>query len=419
LDKVLDYLISFLKNKGHIVSTKDLSSPNVLVPLVVYLSREGWFEGPQEDKFLYWMYAALYQGRYTTSTDTYLQQDISALLEEPEPETLITALKEEEGSPEVSAGSLELRGVRNSLYNMMNIVIRARGAVDWSNGLPLEENFGRDFRIERHHIFPKSVLENNGWESGRSLSEGKKIHEIANRIPLTRDGNMDIFDKRPAEYLPMVAEKYPGTLEASLIPQNEKLWKVDNYEKFLQKRRELIAEAINDYMDSLLLEEGSEEFRIQDLIDREEDNEVEFKARLRAGDDEGGGYFLEDAAMKAITGFLNAEGGYLLIGVGDDGEIIGVEADYETLGKSNRDGFTLYLTDLIESKIGSDVLPLIDINIEEVDGKDVCLVEVEKSSNPVYLKKDNSEKFYVRMQNSTRELEGAEMDSYKEERFNL
>ena len=51
------------------------------------------------------------------------------------------------------------------------------------------------------------------------------MNEIANRVPLTESGNLDIFDSRPTEYLPTVRENHRDALEPGFIPLDERLWK--------------------------------------------------------------------------------------------------------------------------------------------------------------------------------------------------
>src|SRR6185369_5279694 len=52
---------------------------------------------------------------------------------------------------------------------------------------------------------------------------------------------------------------------------------------------------------------------------------------------------MERAVLKTIVSFLNAKGGTLLIGVNDKGEVVGLEDDYKTLPKKNKDGFENHL----------------------------------------------------------------------------
>jgi len=107
-------------------------------------------------------------------------------------------------------------------------------------------------QFKSHHIFPRAQLERAGYDSGDNHHDRKRVHEIANRVPLTESGNLDIFDSRPTEYLPTVRENHLGALEPAFIPLDERLWKIENDEEFLAKRQQLIAEGINDYLDGLV-----------------------------------------------------------------------------------------------------------------------------------------------------------------------
>lgn len=257
LSGILDYLINVLRNHAYIYSTKDLNTPYVLIPIIGYLAAyRGEFRSAQErDRMLYWMYAALLQRRHTRSLDASLLQDLNTLTEDEPLVALVTTLKEEEGDPHVSPENLDMRGIRHPLYNMMSIVIRAQGGVDWRNGIELSQPIGEQYSIESHHIFPRAQLTRSGYDPGDNHHDKKRVNEIANRVPLTRSGNLDIFDSPPAEYLPTVREHYPGALRPAFVPADERLWETENYEDFLAERRRLIADGINQYMDSLVSEQ--------------------------------------------------------------------------------------------------------------------------------------------------------------------
>lgn len=416
LTDTLDYLVGLLKNTGYIYTTGDLSSTNVLVPLVVYLSKKK--PNKREiDKLLYWLYGALFQRRYSSQTDQKLEDDISSLEEELSPTVLIENLKEEEGEPEVSPKTLDMRGVRHPLYNMMTIAARKDGAVDWDNGLKLRETIGKNYSIQKHHIFPRSVLTDNGYDTGKSQSDKKRVNEIANRVPLTKSGNLEIFAKPPSKYLPVVREKYPGALESLFVPLNEELWKVENYEEFLEERRRLIVRGINQYMESLIETGDTNEIDVEKLIEKEENQTLEFKSTLRfdlhrnqVNKD------LEKVVAKTVNGFLNAEGGILLIGVDDSGNPVGLQKDYKTLHKS-RDGFQNHLTQVLENYLGVENLHLINLYIENINGKDICVVQVEEASTGIYLQTDGNEEFYVRHGNSTRPYSMSEAQDYIEKKY--
>ncbi|MBL7108464.1 MAG: DUF262 domain-containing protein [Candidatus Cloacimonetes bacterium] len=256
--QILDYLLNILKDIAFIYSTNDLNTPNVLIPLIGYLSLYGLFKNEKiRNKSLYWMYAALYNRRFTSSVDQKLEADLNALKEDYTPDIhplddLLTILEEDAGNPIISKGNINSRGVMHPFYNMMNIVIRAKGGVDWNYGINLSLPFGKNFSVESHHIFPQALLKRNGYDTV-NLHHNRLVHEIANRVPLTKKANIEIFDKPPKEYLPILADKYPGNLEKFFIPQDRELWKVENYESFLENRRKLIANGINKFMKDLIL----------------------------------------------------------------------------------------------------------------------------------------------------------------------
>ncbi len=150
------------------------------------------------------------------------------------------------------------------------------------------------------------------------------------------------------------------------------------------------------------------------LIEEGEGLYLEFKETLRNDMRKGEvSRELERVVMKTIVGFLNSNGGTLIIGVSDDGIIKGLEGDYKTLPKKNRDGFENHMSMLIKIMIGLSYAKYINIKFENIDGKDICMVTVRESHRPVYLKDgDKKEEFYVRVGNSTQPFSMSEASEY-------
>lgn len=122
---------------------------------------------------------------------------------------------------------------------------------------------------------------------------------------------------------------------------------------------------------------------------------------------------MERVAMKTIVAFLNTKGGTLIIGVSDSGDIIGLEDDYQTLPKKNRDGFENHLNMLVRTAIGMSFTKYIGIKFEKIDGKEVCIVSVSESHRPAYLhNSDQKEDFFVRVGNSTQPFSMSETEEY-------
>lgn len=154
------------------------------------------------------------------------------------------------------------------------------------------------------------------------------------------------------------------------------------------------------------------------LLIQGEGPRVEFKSTVRwdLKKNEKNGE-LERVIVKTVCGFLNAEGGTLLIGVDDDGSIVGLEHDYGTVHKKNRDGFDLFLRKLLLDEVGKDCTLCLGITFHHAEGKDLCRVAVSASPRPVFLTEGSEEHLYVRSGNATRRLTTKEAIDYVKSRW--
>lgn len=145
------------------------------------------------------------------------------------------------------------------------------------------------------------------------------------------------------------------------------------------------------------------------LINGGEGEYLEFKSSVRWDYHQGKiNKALEIVIAKTLVGFMNHRGGSLLIGVADDGGIVGLESDYKTLKSKDRDGFELCITDLVTNRIGASLCVFIHCVFDQVEGKDICRVIVEPAVEPVYLKDGGTSKYFLRTGNGTRELDARE-----------
>ena len=152
---------------------------------------------------------------------------------------------------------------------------------------------------------------------------------------------------------------------------------------------------------------------LKNLLNLGEGRKIEFKRSLRWDFEKGAvNKDLEKPVIKTIAGFLNSEGGSLIIGISDKKLVRGLENDFRTLPKKDKDGFENFLTQVIRSKIGSQSLRLINFEFYYASGKTVCLIKVKKSEDPVFTKINGSEEFFVRVGNSTASLSISESVNY-------
>jgi hypothetical protein len=150
------------------------------------------------------------------------------------------------------------------------------------------------------------------------------------------------------------------------------------------------------------------------LIAEGEGPQVEFKSTLRWNLHSGKpGKEIELAWLKTVVAYLNTDGGFLLIGVADDGQILGLEADQF----ANDDKFLLHFDNLIKQHVGLEFASYLNAGFREVDGGRVFLISCDRCPEPVFLKSGDEEKFFIRLGPSTRQLPGSKILDYLEERY--
>lgn len=157
-----------------------------------------------------------------------------------------------------------------------------------------------------------------------------------------------------------------------------------------------------------------------ELIAGGESSKVEFKqtARVNLATKQRDAV-IEQMIVKSVAGFMNAQGGTLLIGVTDAGEVFGIERDLKTLGsKQNRDGFELWLTGLLDNALGPTGTSRVSISFEEFPQGMVCRIDVRPGNKPTFVRGGNREAdLYVRLNNSTRLLNTSDALDYVSSRW--
>ena len=123
--------------------------------------------------------------------------------------------------------------------------------------------------------------------------------------------------------------------------------------------------------------------------------------------------------MRTVASFLNSQmGGTLLIGVDDNGEVKGLQGDFKTLNKPNKDGFELLLWDRLIGTYGTDVSPLLRVDFPQVGGVEICRICAKPSHKPVYVPDGSGgQALYIRAGNSTRKLDTKEAIEYSRVRW--
>ena len=149
--------------------------------------------------------------------------------------------------------------------------------------------------------------------------------------------------------------------------------------------------------------------RLHALINQGEGAAVEFKSTVRTNLKSGKrGKEIEFAWLKTVVAFMNSKGGSLLIGVDDDGRIIGLDAD----GFASNDRCLLHIKNLINQHIGAEFSGFVTISLLNSEEKDVLMIDVVRAGRPVFLKIGKNEEFYIRSGPSSVKLSPSQMISY-------
>jgi hypothetical protein len=385
-----------------------------------------------------WFFMAQLTGRYTGSPETIIETDLGRLRGVKTADDFVERLDGMIASaltadfwsitiPNNLAISVPRSPALYAYYAALNLL----GARVLFSKLRVSELFDPALRskkspLERHHLFPKAYLKKLG------VTETREINQLANYALVEWPDNIEISDSPPSDYFPLLAERCnAGELRDMCswhaLPPD---WHQMEYQAFLEARRSLMADIIKKGYERL---KGGDETHTEaevkkeelattlELIATGEGAYVEFKASARFSQHtKTRDVRIEENIVKTIAGFANAGGGTLLIGVNDEGAVVGLENDYSLLGKPNRDGFELWLRDTLETYLGKVATTDLAVSFESLDGAEVCRVDVTPADAPVFARPPKGNKavdFYIRLGNSTRRLGPDELLEYKEQHW--
>lgn len=222
-----EHLVNVLRHEAFTDSLNDVPTLYVLVPMTVYLARcDGVFPTDSiKRRFIRWMYLAGIWSRYSGATDTKLQQDVSLVGGRDLDPTheLEAAILRERGRLTIEASDLTGASIQTAYATFSYVLARAREARDWFSGIRLyDKAVGKSNGLESHHIFPKAVLTNAGYDTS---DDRKVINELANRAYLTQKANRKIHSKPPSEYFPDIEAEVvpvrPGEFGVELLLREE------------------------------------------------------------------------------------------------------------------------------------------------------------------------------------------------------
>lgn len=249
--KGMDFALNFLRSNVGIDSPALLSSPFMVITLASYGHHKEYILSPEEARVLrYWTLVANVKARYSRgSSETFLDQDLAAIRRDGEIPALLQLLRTQVGRLEVLPEDLDNRNSRSAYFKTMFLAFRVAKATDWRDQLVISlKHAGSQHLLQFHHIFPQGVLK-------RIAVPAIKMNDICNLAFISGRTNRKISDKEPSTYLPdIIRSQGVQALDRQAIPNDPELWAVQRYDAFLHRRRQLIAEHLNAFLDHKVAE---------------------------------------------------------------------------------------------------------------------------------------------------------------------
>ena len=367
---------------------------------------------------------------YGSATDTLLARHVPELVgwisnTGPAPDILGDATFQQERLR-------SLRGRYSAAYKAIHVLLMEYelGCRDFITGKTTGVMTFFNDRIDVHHIFPRAWCKRNGIPDS-------VFNSIVNKTPLSAATNRFIGGDAPSSYLKRIERRYSLSSEAldtilrTHLIEPEHL-RNDNFEAFFNARIEALSDIVSKAMGKPVVkdqgtnederdaeepaqdDEGEEAVALIDTIRGGESDTAEFKSTLRTNlhtnktDKK-----VEYAVLKTLAGFLNTNGGTLVIGVSDDGKAVGIEAD----GFPDVDKMSLHLANIVNARIGPSAMTLIHMSFDDFEERRVLVVNCQRSPTEVYVRDDNVQRFYVRTGPAIAELTGSDMVEYVNQRF--
>ena len=195
-----------------------------------------------EAKALAYHLTATGWGVYHGSTDNQIDQDVQAALEDDPWTQLYNNAREKIGEPKAESIRLKFNRRGGRFFPIVHVLQMQPNMRDFLTGLPIREYSHEE--LEQHHIFPRDLLMTRG-------TTREDLETIGNIALISMESNKALTNRPPEDYLREIDSKDNQMLNEHCIPRDRELWKMQNYEAFLERRRELMAEAINKMMTTM------------------------------------------------------------------------------------------------------------------------------------------------------------------------
>ena len=244
----MTFALNFLKSNIKIDSHILLTSPFIVHTIAYWARCQNYEISDTEDKAMSrWILLANTKSRYSMSPETLLDQDLAILRDGGFAKDLIERLELQFGRLEILDSEITGKTSNSGYFKAMFLAFKEDEAKDWATNLEIStKHSGVEDKLQFHHIFPKAFLKEN-----YSYLSQRQINDIANLAFISGKTNRKISSKAPLRYLAKIfPDQNYGALAKQSIPIEPSFLGAEDYEKFINKRRELIVERLNKLLGS-------------------------------------------------------------------------------------------------------------------------------------------------------------------------
>lgn len=325
---------------------------------------------------------------------------------------------------------LTLRTRNSAAYKGLYALQMKQGGRDFKTGQPIDVHAYMEDAIDIHHIFPRHWCAGHGIESWIANS-------IVNKTALDAHTNRRIGGNAPSVYLSRI-ESGDG-IESHVLDGFLRTHDIDpvalrrddfaqffnqRFESLLRQAQRAMGKPVNrrpDRGESPFAEQGLATAEgVRALIEGGESSVVEFKSTARLNLHTG----LQDkaiawAVVKTIAAFMNTNGGTLLVGIDDHGQPVGIESDYPLMKGGDRDGWELWLTTVVKNALGPVAATDLSVRFCTLDDRVIARIDVRPDAKPAFASQGGEQReiFFARLNNSTEELAGPDLLSYRQKHW--
>jgi hypothetical protein len=254
--------LKVLKRAGYIHPKMITSETAVVYTYALWLIGKrdfGFDQHTMRNLMARWFFMSSLTGRYTSSPETRMDQDLALLRGRASREEFVHVLEREIGAvltPDYwettlpnELGTASARNPGQSAFFAALCILDAPVLYSTMKVRDLLDptGQGRKQALERHHLFPRKYLERQG------VTDRRDTNQVANYALVEWHDNVGISDRPPAEYAPEYERRFaPDQLEEMYryhaIP---KRWYEMDYQSFLEERRKGIAAIIQEGFEKL------------------------------------------------------------------------------------------------------------------------------------------------------------------------